>query len=166
MTELFTDRLRFARCDAADTGQAFRFVRHDLKCFLTKTVGNLARELRADAFDNTGGQIVRNALDGSRHAAFKIFRLELLAIGGMGDPVPGQHQFLAEADLRQCADRRHLLAVVCDHADDGVSVVFILINHRIHRAADALQLVVHSPVLRQNFCPPIIARNTQKVPPG
>ena len=61
----------------------------------------------------------------------------------MGCPMTGQHQLLAQANLRHRADSRDFFAVLFDEPDDRIAVVLVLIDDGVHGSADALQFVFH-----------------------
>ena len=150
LTELLADVIRFFLRDAADDGQAVGIVGQDIKRLLPELLRDAPRELRTDALDHAGGQIFRDALRRRREPPLKVFGFELFAVGGMGRPRSRQVQLLAQTDLRQCADDRHLVAALGHNTQHRVAVVLILIDHGLYGSAYGIQFhFVHGFA----FCP-------------
>ena len=124
-----------ARGDALDLGQPFRLVQHHIEGILAEFFGDACTKARPDAADQAGGQIIRDAADGSRQAAFKVFGRKLLAVGRMHDPAADHGQLLAQTDARKSAGRSDLRTLLRQKAQHGVTVFLIAENDLLDRAA-------------------------------
>ena len=170
LDELPPDLARLFRGDAADIGQAFGLVREHVERVLPELLRNAGGQPRPDAADQARAQIFGNAPRGRGQPPLKRGGLELLAVGRMGHPHAGQRDLLPQPDVGKGAGGGHLRAALRRQAKHRVSVLRIVKNDLLHRAADDhICFFLHappfpfSPNTENPSAPPCAARHSAPV---
>ena len=97
-------RLRPDRADAIDLTHAVGLALDDVEHRLAEGLDHFPGVDRPDPADHAGGEILLDALDGTRRRGAHETRLELLAVGPVVDPFPRGGDPFAGGDRRRVAD--------------------------------------------------------------
>ena len=102
----FADELQTLGADALDFLQKRGAFVDDLQGAGAEDLDDFAREMRADAFHQTGAEILFDAVPGVRWRAAHLGGLELLAVFAVVDPLAGRFEILSRDDAGEMADDR------------------------------------------------------------
>ena len=96
---------------------------------------DLGRQLRPDAADRPGGQILFDAFGRGRVRGLEFVGLELLAVFPIHDPLAGGFQMLACRNRSRAAhDRHQVLAALDLHLEDGKSILGVVVGDTFDEA--------------------------------
>ena len=124
--------------NAGDLRQPFRLPLHDLQGFFSEMCHDPCGGFGADPLDDPAGEICLDLAGGLGHEPLQKFRLKLLAVAGMGAPLPRYHKPLPHHRQGNGPNHRHRLALSDVQPQNGVAVVVILVYHRLDGALQNL----------------------------
>ena len=109
---------------------------------------DLGGQLRPDAADRPGGQILLDAFGRGRVGGLEFVGLELLAVFPVHDPLAGGLQMLARRDRGGAADDRHqVLAALDHHLEDGKTILGVVVGDTFDQSVEGFGhgLSAHPP---------------------
>ena len=114
-----------------------RFRRLAVEHRLAEAAHQLLRVDRADAADHAGGEVALDPLRRGRRRGLQEPRLELLAVGAVVDPLPGDGDLLAGGDGCGVADNGDQVSVAARlHPQHGEAALGIVERHPLDDAGE------------------------------
>ena len=90
---------------------------------------DLGGDLRPDAADRPGGQVLFDAFSRCRVGGLEFVGLELLAVFPIHDPLAGRFQMLARRNRSRAADDGHEVLAALDHdLENGKTVLRVVVG--------------------------------------
>ena len=124
--------------DALDMKQEVRGRLEDFEGAFLVDADDLGGDLRPDAADCPGGQILFNAFRRGRVGRLEFVGLELLAVFPIHDPLAGGFQMLTGRNRgRTSNDRDQILTAFDDNPENGEPVFGIMVGHTLDQAGQS-----------------------------
>ena len=133
-----TDPLDSFVADALDVEQEIGGRLEDFEGPFLVDADDLGRQLRPDAANAPGGQILFDALGRGRVRGLEFVGLELLAVFSVNDPLAGGFQMLASRNRSRAAHDRHQVLTALDlHLEDGEAVLWVVVGDSLDEAGES-----------------------------